>query len=137
MGWDGANGDRKRSERAARLLRESLVQLGYPLAVILATAVFALVSQLPEREFLTWGWRVPFLLSAILVGIGLYIRLRLVETPAFRQVQEGHALAKMPLLEILTKHPRTFLVSVGLKISERKSTRLNSSHRCISYAVFC
>src|ERR1017187_4417215 len=85
MGWDGANGDRKRSERAARLLRESLVQLGYPLAVILATAVFALVSQLPEREFLTWGWRVPFLLSAILVGIGLYIRLRLVETPAFRQ----------------------------------------------------
>ena len=96
----------------------SLVQLGYPLAVILATAMFALVSQLPEREFLTWGWRVPFLLSAILVGIGLYIRLRLVETPAFRQVQEGHAVAKMPLLEILTKHPRTFLVSVGLKISE-------------------
>jgi len=96
----------------------SLVQLGYPLAVILATAVFALVSQLPEREFLTWGWRVPFLLSAILVGIGLYIRLRLVETPAFRQVQEGHAVAKMPLLEILTRHPRTFLVSVGLKISE-------------------
>jgi MFS transporter, MHS family, shikimate and dehydroshikimate transport protein len=96
----------------------SLVQLGYPLAVILATAVFALVSQLPERDFLTWGWRVPFLLSAILVGIGLYIRLRLVETPAFRQVQEGHAVAKMPLLEILTKHPRTFLVSVGLKISE-------------------
>ena len=96
----------------------SLVQLGYPLAVILATAMFALVSQLPEREFLTWGWRVPFLLSAILVGIGSYIRLRLVETPAFRQVQEGHAIAKMPLLEILTKHPRTFLVSVGLKISE-------------------
>jgi MHS family shikimate/dehydroshikimate transporter-like MFS transporter len=96
----------------------SLVQLGYPLAVILATAMFALVSQLPEREFLTWGWRVPFLLSAILVGIGLYIRLRLVETPAFRKVQEGHAVAKMPLLEILTRHPRTFLVSVGLKISE-------------------
>jgi len=96
----------------------SLVQLGYPLAVITATAVFALASQLPERDFLAWGWRVPFLLSAILVGIGLFIRLRLVETPAFRQVQEGHAVAKIPLLEILTRHPRTFLVSVGLKISE-------------------
>jgi MHS family shikimate/dehydroshikimate transporter-like MFS transporter len=96
----------------------SLVQLGYPVAVITATAVFALASQLPERDFLAWGWRVPFLLSAILVGIGLFIRLRLVETPAFRQVQEGHAVAKIPLLEILTRHPRTFLVSVGLKISE-------------------
>jgi MHS family shikimate/dehydroshikimate transporter-like MFS transporter len=61
---------------------------------------------------------VVFLLSVMRVGIGLYIRLRLVETPAFLQVQEGHAVAKMPLLEILTKHPRTFLVSVGLKISE-------------------
>ena len=96
----------------------SLVQLGNPLAVITATAVFALASQLPERDFLAWGWRVPFLLSAILVGIGLFIRLRLVETPAFRQVQEGHAVAKIPLLEILTRHRQTFLVSVGLKISE-------------------
>jgi MFS transporter, MHS family, shikimate and dehydroshikimate transport protein len=96
----------------------SLVQLGYPLAVILSTAVFALASQLSERDFLSWGWRVPFLLSGILVGIGLFIRLRLEETPAFRQVKEGKALAKIPLFEILTKHQRTFLVSVGLKVSE-------------------
>jgi MFS transporter, MHS family, shikimate and dehydroshikimate transport protein len=96
----------------------SLVQLGYPLGVISSTGVFALASKLPEAEFLTWGWRVPFLLSAILVGIGLFIRLRLAETPAFRQVQAKHDVAKTPLLEILTKHRRQFLVAVGLKVSE-------------------
>src|SRR5580704_16293786 len=62
----------------------SLVQLGYPLGVMLSTGVFAMASKLPEAQFLTWGWRVPFFLSAILVGIGLFIRLRLAETPVFR-----------------------------------------------------
>jgi MHS family shikimate/dehydroshikimate transporter-like MFS transporter len=96
----------------------SLVQLGYPIGVISSTGVFALASKLPEAEFLRWGWRVPFLLSAILVGVGLFIRLRLRETPAFRQVQAKHDVAKTPLVEILTKHRRQFLVAVGLKVSE-------------------
>jgi MHS family shikimate/dehydroshikimate transporter-like MFS transporter len=96
----------------------SLVQLGYPIGVICSTGVFAVASRLPEAQFLTWGWRVPFLLSAILVGIGLFIRLRLEETPVFRQVQARHDVAKIPLLEILAKHRRTFLMAVGLKVSE-------------------
>jgi MHS family shikimate/dehydroshikimate transporter-like MFS transporter len=96
----------------------SLVQLGYPIGVICSTGVFAIASRLPEAQLLTWGWRVPFLLSAILVGIGLFIRLRLEETPAFRQVQARQDVAKIPLLEILAKHRRTFLVAVGLKLSE-------------------
>jgi MHS family shikimate/dehydroshikimate transporter-like MFS transporter len=96
----------------------SLVQLGYPVGVICSTGVFALASKLPQAQFLTWGWRVPFLLSAILVGIGLFIRLRLEETPVFRQVQARQDVAKIPLLEILTKHRRAFLVAVGLKVSE-------------------
>lgn len=96
----------------------SLVQLGYPLGVISSTGVFALAARLPEAKFLTWGWRVPFLLSAILVGIGLFIRLRLTETPIFRQVQDRRDFAKIPLLEIVTEHRRMFLVAVGLKLSE-------------------
>jgi len=96
----------------------SLVQLGYPLGVISSAGAFALVTRLPEAEFLAWGWRVPFLLSAILVGIGLYIRLRLAETPIFRQLQTGHAIAKTPAWEVITKHQRTFLVAIGLKVSE-------------------
>jgi MHS family shikimate/dehydroshikimate transporter-like MFS transporter len=96
----------------------SLVQLGYPVGVICSTGVFAVASRLPEAQFLTWGWRVPFLLSAILVGMGLFIRLRLEETPAFRQVQSRQDVAKIPLLEILAEHRRAFLMAVGLKVSE-------------------
>ena len=96
----------------------SLVQLGLPIGVIASTGVLALASRLPEAELLAWGWRVPFLLSAILVGVGLFIRLRLSETPAFRQVQARHEVAKVPLLEIFTKHRRAFLIAVGLKVSE-------------------
>lgn len=96
----------------------SLVQLGYPVGVIFSTGVFALVSKLPQDKLLAWGWRLPFFLSAILVGIGLFIRLRLSETPVFRQVQARREVAKAPLLEIFIKHRETFLIAVGLKVSE-------------------
>ena len=96
----------------------SLVQLGLPLGVIASTSVFSLVSKLPEAKLLAWGWRIPFLLSAILVAVGLFIRLRLSETPVFRQVQAQHDVAKMPLVGVFKKHRRAFLVAVGLKASE-------------------
>jgi len=96
----------------------SLVQLGYPLGIIASIGVFALVSRLPEADFLSWGWRVPFLLSVILVGIGLFIRLRLAETPAFRDVLEQQDVSRTPCLEVLQRHRRAFLIAVGLKVSE-------------------
>jgi len=61
----------------------SMVQIGNPVGNIAAIGVFALVSQLPESEFMAWGWRVPFLISILLVGVGLWIRLSMEETPAF------------------------------------------------------
>ena len=78
----------------------------------------AFATQLPEEDFLSWGWRVPFLASALLVVVGLFIRLRLHETPAFQQVKKAKTVSKVPLMEILTEHPRTFLTAVGLKVSE-------------------
>lgn len=101
----------------------SIVQLGYPLGVILSIGAFALAALLPEAQFLSWGWRLPFLASALLVGIGLFIRLRLHETPSFERVKRRAAVARMPaakipIVEILTEHPRTFLKAVGLKVSE-------------------
>ncbi|GJD41212.1 Fosfomycin resistance protein AbaF [Methylobacterium bullatum] len=96
----------------------SIVQLGYPLGVILSIGAFALTGLMPEAEFLAWGWRLPFLASAFLVGVGLFIRLRLHETPSFQRVKERAAVAKIPVVEILTEHPRTFLKAVGLKVSE-------------------
>lgn len=96
----------------------SLVQLGYPLGVISSVGAFAWATTLPEADFLSWGWRLPFLASAILVVIGLFIRLRLQETPAFTKVQREHAVAKVPVVEVLTQHTKTFFTAVGLKVSE-------------------
>ncbi len=67
---------------------------------------------------MSWGWRVPFLISVLLVGVGLFIRLRLQETPAFQQLEAAHKVARMPLAEVFTTHLRSFLIAVGLKVSE-------------------
>ncbi|WP_436266759.1 MFS transporter [Methylobacterium fujisawaense] len=96
----------------------SVVQLGYPIGVILSIGAFALTGLLPEEAFLSWGWRVPFLASAPLVLVGLFIRLRLHETPAFRAIKARAATARLPVMEILTEHPGLFLKAVGLKVSE-------------------
>ena len=67
----------------ARGFYGSWPQIGVPAGLLLSTAVFAQFARLPEDQFLSWGWRVPFLLSILLVGIGLVIRLHILETPAF------------------------------------------------------
>jgi MHS family shikimate/dehydroshikimate transporter-like MFS transporter len=96
----------------------SMVQLGYPIGTLAATGMFALVSQAPEAAFLSWAWRVPFLVSIVLVGVGLYIRLRLEETPVFQEIEAKNEVARVPLVEVLTRHRRPFFTAVGLKLSE-------------------
>jgi MHS family shikimate/dehydroshikimate transporter-like MFS transporter len=96
----------------------SLVQVGFPLGVATSTGVFRLVTQMPEEDFLNWGWRVPFLISIVLVGVGLFIRMRLSETPAFKRIQQSQAIAHRPLLEVIAQQPKAFLIAVGMKVSE-------------------
>jgi MHS family shikimate/dehydroshikimate transporter-like MFS transporter len=96
----------------------SMVQVGNPIGNLAAIGMFALVSQLPESEFMAWGWRIPFLISVLLVGVGLWIRLRMEETPAFRQIKARNEVAKMPVLDIFKYHRRPFFTAVCLKISE-------------------
>jgi len=96
----------------------SLVQVGFPLGVAASTGTFLYMSQtMSEADFLSWGWRLPFLFSVVLIGVGLFIRLRLQETPAFAQVQR-EGVAKAPLLDVILRQPRTFLIAVGIKVSE-------------------
>ncbi|EKS30746.1 MFS transporter [Afipia felis] len=117
--WGGAtlmvieSGDRNR-----RGFLGSLVQVGFPLGMVCATLIFLLVSKLPDEQFMSWGWRLPFWLSAILVAVGLFVRMRLVETPKFAKVQEQGEISNAPLLDVLTKDFKNFVVAVGLKISE-------------------
>jgi MFS family permease len=77
-------------------------------------------SSLPEAEFLAWGWRVPFLLSAVLVVIGLYIRLKVTETPEFARVAASGERSERPLVEAL-RQPRSILVIFLLRVAENFS----------------
>jgi MHS family shikimate/dehydroshikimate transporter-like MFS transporter len=89
-------------------------QLGSPAGLILSTAIFTAFSSLPEDQFLSWGWRVPFLLSIVLIGVGLFIRLRVLESPTFRRVRELGVAVRVPLVEVLKRYPLAALLSVGV-----------------------
>jgi metabolite-proton symporter len=91
----------------------SFPQLGAPLGFICSTGVFLLISTyLSNVELLKWGWRVPFLASAVLVLVGLYIRLQLVETPAFTRSLERGERVRVPFLVVVTKYPRELILGV-------------------------
>jgi MFS transporter, MHS family, shikimate and dehydroshikimate transport protein len=96
----------------------SFVQLGNPMGRLVATGVFALATRLPEPEFLGWGWRIPFLASAVLVIVGLVVRYQLSETPAFEKMRKEDNIVKMPALEALSKYRRETLIAIGLKVTE-------------------
>jgi MFS transporter, MHS family, shikimate and dehydroshikimate transport protein len=106
------------SPASHRGLLGSMVQIGLPIGNVAAIGMFATLSQVPESDFLAWGWRVPFLMSVVLAGIGLYIRLKLEETPVFREIEARNDVVKLPLLEILARHRRPFFTAIGLKLSE-------------------
>jgi MHS family shikimate/dehydroshikimate transporter-like MFS transporter len=96
----------------------SFVQIGFPIGLVLASLVFALVAKLPDADFAAYGWRIPFLVSIVLLAIGTFVRSRVPETPVFEELKIRGALAGNPFGEAVTKNTRTFLIAVGLKLSE-------------------
>jgi MFS family permease len=102
----------------ARGFYGSWPQIGVPAGLLFSTAVFAQFARLPEAQFLAWGWRVPFLLSIVLVGIGLIIRLQILETPAFTRVKAERSEARRPIVDVLRTHPREVLLAMGARIAE-------------------
>ena len=87
--------------------------MGIPAGLVVATAVFTVFSSLPQEQFLSWGWRVPFLVSIVLVAVGLFVRLKILETPAFRQMQESGGESRLPVLEVFRDHWRSLLLTMG------------------------
>jgi MFS transporter, MHS family, shikimate and dehydroshikimate transport protein len=96
----------------------SLVQIGFPLGLVTSSGIFALVTRMPDVDFKSWGWRIPFLLSILLLGVGWFVRARVPETPVFEEIKRRGDIAANPFVEAVFKNPRSFLVAVGLKISE-------------------
>ena len=103
---------------ARRGLFGSLVQIGAPLGLVASSGVFALVTMMPEADFKSWGWRIPFLLSILLLGVGWFVRARVPETPIFEEIKRRGAISRNPFIEAIFKNPRSLLLAVGLKISE-------------------
>ncbi len=94
-------------------------QMGVPAGLLLSTSVFAIVqATTSEAAFLSWGWRIPFLVSAVLVGVGLFIRLRIMESPAFQRVKETKTEAPKPIVDVVRKYPREVLVAMGMRVAE-------------------
>lgn len=96
----------------------SWAPIGVTVGNLLAAAVFAVVSSLPRDEFLDWGWRLPFLLSIVLIAFGFYIRAKVAETPVFSEIAAKNKAARSPVREALRRHPREFLVVVGARLAE-------------------
>lgn len=93
-------------------------QMGAPAGTFLATFAFLIVAQLPDADFIAWGWRVPFLLSIIMVAIGLFIRLAVDESPAFAAARDKSELVKVPLVVAFRKHWREILLVAGTYLSQ-------------------
>lgn len=96
----------------------SVPQTGITVGMLLATIAFGLVSRLPSDAFDAWGWRLPFIASIILVGVGLWIRKGLAETPAFREAREQGTTSELPVKDTFRDHWRSVLVAVGAKVVE-------------------
>jgi metabolite-proton symporter len=99
-----------------RGLNGSWPQMGVPAGLVLGTGAFAAVSAISGDAFVTWGWRVPFLFSILLIALGLYIRLAIYESPAFSRVRESGTEARMPIVDVFRTYPKNVLLAVGSRI---------------------
>ena len=121
--WGGAvllvaeHGDAER-----RGFLTSFPQAGVAAGNLLATALLAIMAATQsDADFLTWGWRVPFLLSAVLIGIGVWVRTRVAESPAFAEIQREAKIHSAPIVEAVRSYPKPLLLGIGIRIAENLS----------------
>ncbi|MBI3831754.1 MAG: MHS family MFS transporter [Planctomycetes bacterium] len=121
------------SQGGKRGLSASWPQAGVPAGLLLSTGVFYAFASLPEDQFLSWGWRVPFLLGILLVGVGLFIRLSVMETPLFAKALETK-VSKIPILDAIREHPKNIVLAMGARFAENVYFYIMSAF-VISYAT--
>jgi metabolite-proton symporter len=102
-----------------RGLVASVPQLGVPIGLLLSTGAVSLTSHLTGDSFETWGWRIPFLASVLLIGLGLWIRLGVLESPLFAKEVAGKTVKRQPVLEVIKRRPKEILLSAMLRMSEQ------------------
>ncbi|WP_110926618.1 MFS transporter [Bacillus massiliglaciei] len=105
--------------KGIRGLYGSIPQLGVPIGLVAGTFSFTLISSLTtDAQFMAWGWRIPFLLSGVLIVLALWIRSGIEETPAFREQQEKGELVKVPIVETFRSNWKNVLHLIGLKVGD-------------------
>lgn len=104
-----------------RGLFASWPQIGVPMGALVSNLLFGGASIATGSVFMTWGWRIPFAFSAILVGLGLYMRLGLAETPVFREVAEAGRIHRLPVIQALRQHYKEIILITLLRMSELSS----------------
>ena len=102
-----------------RGLVASWPQFGVPCGLFLANLAILVFSQLSGDQFATWGWRIPFALSIVLVGVGLWIRLGILETPVFQELLNKKKIEKTPIIEVIKKQPKEIILSALLRMAEQ------------------
>jgi metabolite-proton symporter len=104
-------------ESGRRGLNASWPQVGVPIGLLLANGVLSLMGALTtDAEFQSWGWRVPFLLSGLLVFVGMWIRMTIAESPLFREADTEHKTSRAPILDVLQHYPKQVLLAIGARL---------------------
>lgn len=112
----------------------AIPQMGVTIGMLLGTIALSIMTLLPENAFITWGWRIPFIFSALLVFFGLWIRKGIDETPSFKKVKESGEVPKLPIVETLKNYWREVLIAVGAKVVETAPFYIFSTF-VVSYAT--
>src|SRR5262249_6875258 len=94
-------------------------QFGVPCGLFLANLAVLAFSQMSGEQFLAWGWRLPFAISIVLVAVGLYIRLGILETPTFTRLQEAERLERTPVAAVFKSHGKEILLSAFARMAEQ------------------
>ncbi|RKF48541.1 MFS transporter [Paraburkholderia fungorum] len=120
--------------KGKEILYSAFAQQGSPAGNLLATVAFLLTSMLPDHQFMTWGWRIPFLFSALLVVVGMFIRMSVEESPAMQELKDKNKVAKLPIGEVLRNHKGLVAMGVGACVIGLSATYFKTTF-ALSWAV--
>jgi MHS family shikimate/dehydroshikimate transporter-like MFS transporter len=112
----------------------SFFQTGVQIGLVLGTLSFLLVGLLPDSTLNSWGWRVPFLAGFVMIGVALWVRLRVEESPVFQEVQRSQKVVKLPILEALKRYPRSVLVGIGAHVCDTAAAYMYATFT-VAYAT--
>jgi MHS family shikimate/dehydroshikimate transporter-like MFS transporter len=115
------------SPRNKRGFWGGVVQSATSGGLLLASGVFSLTTMLSPEAFQSWGWRIPFLVSILLLGVGTFIRLKITETPAFQEVKDTNKVVKFPIVELFRSYPKNVMITLGARVAETVSANVTNA----------